>query len=89
MSYDPGAISRLFSADVAYRYHPNDMPIVGRAAVVASWFGQDTSGDASTRMDLLPRPRVTRYGQGHHLALSCPWCGSWDELGWTDGGQGG
>jgi hypothetical protein len=49
MSYDPDAISGLFSEDVAYRYHPNDEPIVGRAAVVASWLGQDTSGDASSR----------------------------------------
>jgi ketosteroid isomerase-like protein len=49
MSYDPDAISGLFSEDVAYRYHPNDEPIVGRAAVVASWLGQDASGDASTR----------------------------------------
>jgi hypothetical protein len=49
MSYDPGDISRLFSEDVAYRYHPYDEPITGRDAVVASWLGQSTSGDASTR----------------------------------------
>jgi hypothetical protein len=49
MSYDPDAISGLFSEDVAYRYHPNDEPIVGRAAVVASWLGQDASGTASSR----------------------------------------
>ena len=35
MSYDPEAISALFSEDIAYRYHPHDEPIVGRAAVVA------------------------------------------------------
>lgn len=45
-SYDADAISRLFSEDVIYRYHPYDEPIVGRAAVVASWLGQDASGDA-------------------------------------------
>jgi hypothetical protein len=49
MSYDPGDISRLFSEDVAYRYHPHDEPIAGRDAVVASWLGQSASGDASTR----------------------------------------
>ena len=49
MSYDPGDIARLFSENVAYRYHPYDEPIVGRDAVVASWLGEDDSDDASTR----------------------------------------
>ena len=49
MSYDPGDISRLFSENVAYRYHPYDEPIAGRDAVVGSWLGQSASGDASTR----------------------------------------
>ena len=49
MSYDPDDISGLFSQDVAYRYHPYDEPIVGRAAVVASWLGESASGDQSTR----------------------------------------
>src|SRR4051794_29057415 len=48
-SYDPDDISGLFSEDVVYRYHPYDQPIVGRAAVVASWLGADASGTASTR----------------------------------------
>lgn len=48
-SYDPADISALFSEDIAYRYHPHDEPIVGRAAVVASWLGQDASDNASTR----------------------------------------
>ena len=41
----------LFSADVAYRYHPYDEPVAGRDAVVASWLGENDarSGDASTR----------------------------------------
>jgi hypothetical protein len=47
-SYDPAAISELFGEDVAYRYHPGDEPILGRAAVVASWLGQDDSGTASS-----------------------------------------
>ena len=49
LSYDPADISALFTEDVAYRYHPYDEPIVGRETVVASWLGEDTTGDASTR----------------------------------------
>jgi ketosteroid isomerase-like protein len=49
ISYDPDDITGLFSEDVAYRYHPYDESIVGRAAVVASWLGESESGDASTR----------------------------------------
>jgi ketosteroid isomerase-like protein len=37
-SYDRAAIADLFSADVEYRYHPADPPVVGRDAVVDSWF---------------------------------------------------
>src|SRR6187200_1790186 len=50
-SYDREEIADLFSADVAYRYHPYDEPVTGRAAVVASWLGESGSGDASTRDD--------------------------------------
>ncbi len=50
-SYDRVAIADLFSEDVVYRYHPYDEPIVGRDAVVASWLGESTSDDASTRDD--------------------------------------
>jgi hypothetical protein len=49
LTYDPAAIGDLFSADVTYRYHPYDEPVVGRDAVVASWLGADDSADASTR----------------------------------------
>lgn len=49
MSYDPDDIADLFSADVAYRYHPSDEAIVGRAAVVASWLEEDAKDDASSR----------------------------------------
>ncbi|MGW5238500.1 nuclear transport factor 2 family protein [Monashia sp. NPDC004114] len=49
LSYDPGDIGELFSQDVAYRYHPNDDPVTGRDAVVASWLGDSDSDDASTR----------------------------------------
>ena len=48
-AYDRDDISALFAEDVSYRYHPYDEPIIGREAVVASWLGEDESGDASTR----------------------------------------
>jgi ketosteroid isomerase-like protein len=49
LSYDPDQIRALFADDVEYRYHPHDDPIVGRAAVVASWLGESSSDTASTR----------------------------------------
>jgi ketosteroid isomerase-like protein len=49
LSYDAEEIDGLFSDDVHYRYHPYDEPIVGRAAVVASWLGEGSAGDASSR----------------------------------------
>ena len=36
-TYDPAAIGALFADDVTYRYQPYRDPVVGRAAVVASW----------------------------------------------------
>ena len=36
-SYDPAAIGALFSEDARYYYGPFDEPLVGRAAIVASW----------------------------------------------------
>jgi ketosteroid isomerase-like protein len=36
-TYDVEAIGALFSDDARYAYHPYDEPIVGRAAIVASW----------------------------------------------------
>lgn len=38
-SYDREQIAALYSDDVSCRYHPWDEPIVGREAVVESWFG--------------------------------------------------
>jgi hypothetical protein len=49
LSYEPEAIGALFSDDVEYRYHPSDEPIVGRAAVIASWLGESEAEGASTR----------------------------------------
>ena len=36
-SYEPAAIGELFSEEATYSYHPFDDPVVGRAAIVASW----------------------------------------------------
>ena len=36
--YDRDAIGDLFSEDATYRYHPADDPVVGREAIVESWF---------------------------------------------------
>ena len=36
-TYDPEAIGELFSVDATYRYHPEDVPLQGRAAIVADW----------------------------------------------------
>lgn len=49
LSYEPEDIGALFSEDVTYRYHPYDEPIVGRAAVVASWLGDSDAAEASSR----------------------------------------
>lgn len=49
LSYDPDEIGDLFSDDVSYRYHPSDQPVVGRAAVVASWLGDSATDGGSTR----------------------------------------
>jgi hypothetical protein len=44
-SYDADAVGELFSEDATYRYHPWDEPLRGRAAIVASWVGdQDPPG---------------------------------------------
>ena len=36
-SYDPQQIGDLFSEDAEYRYHPQDEPLRGRAAIVENW----------------------------------------------------
>jgi hypothetical protein len=47
LTYDLAAVGELFAEDAAYRYHPADDPIIGRAAIVASWVTPE--GDASGR----------------------------------------
>jgi ketosteroid isomerase-like protein len=36
-TYDPDAISALFTEDATYEYHPFEEPVRGRLAIVASW----------------------------------------------------
>jgi hypothetical protein len=38
-SYDREQIGALYSDDASCRYHPYDEPIIGREAIVESWFG--------------------------------------------------
>ena len=47
LSYDPDEIGALFTEDAQYRYHPHDEPVVGRAAIVASWLVEDAGEDSS------------------------------------------
>jgi hypothetical protein len=46
-TYQPDAISDLFSEDAEYRYHPWDEPVRGRAAILNDWV--EPGGDASRR----------------------------------------
>lgn len=48
-SYDADDIASLFSDEVRYRYYPYADWVVGRDAVVASWLGEETDSQSSTR----------------------------------------
>jgi hypothetical protein len=48
-SYDRGEIGGLFSDDVRYRYYSYDEWVVGREAVVDSWFGEGAYEDDASR----------------------------------------
>jgi ketosteroid isomerase-like protein len=53
-SYDPQAIGDLWAEDVEYRYHPEDEPLRGRAAVVEDWTGNpDPAGRYDARYEPL------------------------------------
>ncbi len=45
-TYDPDQIGALFADDVTYRYQPYRDPLVGRAAVVASWLEEPDAADS-------------------------------------------
>lgn len=46
-TYEQAAIEDLFGEDAEYRGHPEDEPVQGRTAIVASWLAP--SGNASGR----------------------------------------
>ena len=48
-SYDRDDVAALFSDDVRYRYYPHGDWVVGRDAVVASWLGEASGAQASSR----------------------------------------
>jgi ketosteroid isomerase-like protein len=48
-TYDRDQIGALFAEDVEYRYHPFDVPVHGREAVIESWLGESDNAAASTR----------------------------------------
>jgi ketosteroid isomerase-like protein len=48
MTYDRDQIGALFAEDVEYRYHPYDVPVHGREAVIESWLGESDNAAAST-----------------------------------------
>jgi SnoaL-like protein len=50
-SYDREEVAGLFTADVAYRYHPYDEPVTGRDAVVASWLGEGAAVEGASERD--------------------------------------
>lgn len=53
-SYNPEEIAALFAPDAQYRYHPQDDPVVGRDAIVASWLGgPDDPGTYDARYEPL------------------------------------
>jgi SnoaL-like domain len=60
-SYDPTAIGDLWSADAEYRYHPEDEPVKGRDAIVASWLD---SPDETGRYDAQYEP-LAIDGENH------------------------
>jgi len=48
-SYDADDIAALFAPDVHYRYYPSADWVVGRDAVVASWRGEQSGAQSSSR----------------------------------------
>lgn len=64
-SYDPQAIAALFSEDATYRYHPEDDPVRGRDAIVASWLDErDQPGEYDARYE----PLAIDPSNGSHVA---------------------
>ena len=70
-TYDRASIEALFSADATYRYHPEDAPVRGRAAIVADWLASPDD-PASWRCRYEPfavaGDRAVMHGRTEYLA---------------------
>lgn len=72
-SYDPDRIGALFSEDAAYRYHPQDDPERGRAAIVASWLdGRDEAGTYDGHYEPLAIDGETHVASGWSRYFEAP-----------------
>lgn len=70
-SYDADAIGGLFSEDARYYYGPFDEPLVGRAAIVASWLeDQDTPGQYDAHYKPLTVEGMTAVANGRSQYFS-------------------
>ena len=72
-SYDRSAIGELFSGDATYRYHPYDEPVIGREAIVESWFEEpDEPGrfDASYECYAVDADRAVAVGSSTYFDAS-------------------
>lgn len=75
-TYDPEAIGRLFGEHAEYRYHPADVPIRGRAAIVASWV--EPEGAASSRDEPgTYEARYESYAVEGRRAVAVGWSRYW------------
>ena len=64
-SYDPNEIGALFSEDASYRYHPQDEPETGRAAIVESWLDEpDEKGTFDAKYEVLAIDGDVHVAQG-------------------------
>lgn len=70
-TYGVDAIGELFSQDVAYRYHPWDEPVRGRAALVENWLedrDEPDSWSAEYRPWLVAGDDAVAVGVSRYLA---------------------
>jgi hypothetical protein len=64
-TYDRDKIASLFSADIEYRYHPNDEPEIGRDLLVSNWL---ETRDAVGTYDAHYQPVAIDPDNGNHVA---------------------
>jgi hypothetical protein len=70
-TYEVDAIGELFSQNVAYRYHPWDEPVRGRAALVENWLedrDEPDSWSAEYRPWLVAGDDAVAVGVSRYLA---------------------